>query len=292
MQRETEVRICRKCQYEKPITEFTITDKARGYRKFRCKACEAERVRSYYATNPVYREKARANSRAQQKTRTTAEQRRNSLKYKYGMTVEQYVELLEKQGGGCALCGSKTAGSGQWADGHLHIDHDHTDGHVRGLLCQQCNTQLGGYEALLAKAGEFALLDYLTRPCPVPPAPPPVIIPAPAYRRVEVVPPIRSRRELGVCSVNGCEKKELEAGLCTMHYQRRLRTGDVGDAAAHTERRGAHGEANKKAKLTADDVRAIRASASKGVALAVQYNVTTALISAIRTRKQWKHIID
>jgi hypothetical protein len=50
------------------------------------------------------------------------------------------------------------------------------------------------------------------------------------------------------------------------------------------------GEANVRAKLTTQDVLAIRASAEKGVVLANRYGVTSVLISRIRLRKAWRHI--
>ena len=50
-----------------------------------------------------------------------------------GVTDEEYARLLAAQGGHCALCPNtpKTR--------RLHVDHDHTTGRVRGLLCFRCN---------------------------------------------------------------------------------------------------------------------------------------------------------
>ncbi len=283
------VKVCRKCHLEKPIGEFWITDAASGYRRSMCKECDKAAQRRRYAESSTFREKANANSRRQAKLkpRTTSASRRYMLKNKYRLTELQYEALLAEQNGRCALCGAQEVGSGQWSGGHFHVDHDHGDGHVRGLLCQQCNTQLGGYEALLTKVGETALLDYLTQPCPVPAAPPPVVV-APVYRHVAELPPIRPRRALGICAVDGCDRAEKEAGLCSMHYARRLRTGDVGQAEALV--RGAKGEAHPKSKLTADDVREIRSSPERGVRLAERFGVTPTLISNIRQRKVWRHV--
>jgi hypothetical protein len=74
-----------------------------------------------------------------------------TMKYKYGITYDEYDLLLEKQGGGCGICGSKIPGG----RGRFHIDHDHsccptekTCGKcVRGLLCAHCNTKLGMLES-------------------------------------------------------------------------------------------------------------------------------------------------
>src|SRR5690348_4757006 len=53
-----------------------------------------------------------------------------------GVTDEQYTAMLERQEGGCAICGSppKTR--------RLHVDHDHRTRRVRGLLCHRCNRAL------------------------------------------------------------------------------------------------------------------------------------------------------
>lgn len=75
---------------------------------------------------------------------------------RHGITQAQYDEMLERQGGKCALCDFVPAGGRR-----LCIDHDHATGRRRGLLCGRCNTLLGGYEALAANP---ALGAYLIRP--------------------------------------------------------------------------------------------------------------------------------
>ena len=54
----------------------------------------------------------------------------------HGFTSNDYDALFLKQGGVCAVCGQQQAR-------HLHVDHDHTTGTVRGLLCHGCNAALG-----------------------------------------------------------------------------------------------------------------------------------------------------
>lgn len=67
---------------------------------------------------------------------------------RYGLTAEQHQAMIDAHGGRCALC---------QRDRPLHIDHDHTSGRVRGLLCLQCNTTLGWVERI----GAEAIVDYL-----------------------------------------------------------------------------------------------------------------------------------
>ena len=59
------------------------------------------------------------------------------LRSKYGRTEAEYNALADAQGGVCAICGRNDRARA------LHVDHDHTTGRVRGLLCNTCNRCLG-----------------------------------------------------------------------------------------------------------------------------------------------------
>lgn len=63
-------------------------------------------------------------------------QRRWKLKRKYGLTPDAYRALLEAQSGKCAVCKVNDV---------AHVDHDHSTGLVRGLLCRECNIGLGNF---------------------------------------------------------------------------------------------------------------------------------------------------
>lgn len=56
----------------------------------------------------------------------------------YGMTIDRYFSLLEKQNWVCAICRKPV-------DAYV-IDHDHSSGIVRGLLCHPCNVGLGNFQ--------------------------------------------------------------------------------------------------------------------------------------------------
>jgi hypothetical protein len=65
--------------------------------------------------------------------------RNTHLKRNFGITLEQFEEMLRAQGGVCALCSTdKPKGRGAF-----HVDHDHLTGLIRGLLCHACNSGLG-----------------------------------------------------------------------------------------------------------------------------------------------------
>jgi hypothetical protein len=77
------------------------------------------------------------------------------------MSRTEYEACLESQQGRCAICGSEqghTSKSGHQA--RLSVDHDHTNGHIRGLLCNRCNRGLGYFSdspVLLSKALHYLL---------------------------------------------------------------------------------------------------------------------------------------
>lgn len=74
---------------------------------------------------------------------------------KYGIDKQKYFEIMERQGGKCAICGSEI---GDAVGNRLYVDHNHADGSVRGLLCCKCNFGIGQFQddpALLRKAAEY-----------------------------------------------------------------------------------------------------------------------------------------
>lgn len=56
----------------------------------------------------------------------------------FGIGLCEFEAILERQGGGCAICG-EVAGS----ERELAVDHNHDTHEVRGILCNLCNVGLG-----------------------------------------------------------------------------------------------------------------------------------------------------
>lgn len=73
----------------------------------------------------------------------------------YGITLEEYGQRFLRQGGVCAICNARPT-----KDGPLAVDHDHTTGAVRGLLCRGCNVGLGCFTDNVAHMGRA--IAYLT----------------------------------------------------------------------------------------------------------------------------------
>lgn len=163
-------KVCSKCGEMKPLSEFHA-GAGRGGVRADCKVCFRARRNAKYRDDPEFRREAKERVarwrvendeyyRARQAEYQKSDAYRRSLrqthlKTKYGITLQDYDEMLERQDGGCAICGRPPR-----ADISLHVDHDHGTGLVRGLLCFPCNNALGlmgDDPARLARA-----IDYLT----------------------------------------------------------------------------------------------------------------------------------
>lgn len=89
------------------------------------------------------------------------------LEREYGITIDEYNKLLEKQNYRCAICG----GEGFLMDSSRHkiklvVDHDHNTGVVRGLLCHNCNRALGLFHD--NEKDLLSAIDYLKRATTIP----------------------------------------------------------------------------------------------------------------------------
>jgi hypothetical protein len=82
--------------------------------------------------------------------------RERELAKKFGITADEYKSLLTKQDGVCAIC-KKECKSGR----RLAVDHCHSTGVVRGLLCTKCNTAIGSLEE--SEVLFISALEYLKR---------------------------------------------------------------------------------------------------------------------------------
>lgn len=125
---------CTKCGETKLLPDaFHLSSKSSDGHASWCKAC----------VNSIRRENRK-------RTYTTENKQKWAIKTRYGLTPSDVQAMLEKQGGACAICVLPLT--------KHHIDHCHTTGKVRGLLCHRCNTRLGGLDD---KQWRDAALRYL-----------------------------------------------------------------------------------------------------------------------------------
>lgn len=75
----------------------------------------------------------------------------SAIKTRYNLSKEKYIEILNQQNNCCAIC---LCSKESLPNKTLHVDHCHSTGIVRGLLCGSCNRALG-----LFKENK----DYLSR---------------------------------------------------------------------------------------------------------------------------------
>lgn len=100
------------------------------------------RQREYYAkrVSEGYVAKRSVNQKP-----TRPELRRDwTLKRQYGITLDDLNNMLQEQGGKCAICTKAIVAIGtREANDSACVDHCHDTGKIRGLLCRSCNTAIG-----------------------------------------------------------------------------------------------------------------------------------------------------
>jgi hypothetical protein len=105
-------------------------------------------------------EKSRESSRKSYEKYKT-KRKGSQLKFKYGITLDEYNELLIKQNGVCDICSQiEKVKHKNGTLLQLSVDHDHKTGKVRGLLCYKCNSLLGRVNDsiyILDKAKEYLI---------------------------------------------------------------------------------------------------------------------------------------
>lgn len=133
------LRTCKDCSLEawsdNDLDLFRVDYTMKHNRANLCKMCDNERAK-YYNRD----EKKRLNT---------------YYKKNYNISYQEVQEMIEEQNYRCKIC-DKTEGETKLTK--FVIDHCHTTGEVRGILCGKCNTALGHLEddvARLARAIEY-----------------------------------------------------------------------------------------------------------------------------------------
>jgi hypothetical protein len=149
---------CKKClsEYSKKYHQEHREENCAKGKKWRQENEKAYRAkkRAYYLKN-----KDRISAKAKQWDLDHPEESwANDIRYRFGITRDTYYAMLSEQGGVCKICGGKPTGRRN----RLSVDHDHTTGIIRGLLCEHCNRGLGCFKDDL---GLFRkVIEYLQGP--------------------------------------------------------------------------------------------------------------------------------
>jgi hypothetical protein len=115
------LKTCKVCGVEKNISDFYP-------RRKDCKNCKNAAARQWRKDNPENTERHLARMRERTKER------------RYGITQEQFDQMLVDQNNKCKICGGNFKSSKD-----IHIDHCHNTNKIRGLLCNNCNMALGQF---------------------------------------------------------------------------------------------------------------------------------------------------
>ena len=142
---------CAGCGEIKPLDGYHASVNTIDGRQSRCKACKlianrawreankgkvSQSKRSYVSRNWTAIRKHQQEYMSTKKVEAAEYRRRWNLSKRYGITVDRFAEILDSQGGACAVC--------RRTKGRQVVDHDHVTGKVRGILCVRCNVSIGG----------------------------------------------------------------------------------------------------------------------------------------------------
>lgn len=127
-------KLCTACQQYKSLEDFNRNKDGKFGRHSICRKCISERAKYRYANGDSYAVR---------------------LKKLYNLSVDEYEQMYEEASGCCQVCGIAE----EELSKRLAVDHCHTTGKVRGLLCSRCNTALGQLQDNLETIS--ALYSYL-----------------------------------------------------------------------------------------------------------------------------------
>ncbi len=126
---------CACCGEVKPVSEFSANGKR--YQSH-CRECGNKRMRTIRAAQKESGESVLIDRADYFKRRKWVK-----LKAVYGIKREDYEKMVAAQNNACAICLKPETEMLRNSIVGLSVDHDHTTGKVRGLLCKSCNVGIG-----------------------------------------------------------------------------------------------------------------------------------------------------
>jgi len=162
----TGIRVCRTCKQGLPISAYNPHSARIDGLRVDCKKCRNEyaklRRRKIRASNPLLNRRHTKMTPEERKAKIKEYWQKNNKKVtnkyninkgtenwmrnKYGISIEQYITIVESQDRKCAICDKKIIEEGLYKSHGIkgaQIDHCHKTGKIRGLLCGQCNRAIG-----------------------------------------------------------------------------------------------------------------------------------------------------
>ncbi len=136
------MKICSKCKTEKSLDQFNKDSRRKDGLTYYCKLC----VRTYTVKSRNYLDIDYRNAQSKKwKNNNPQKVRAQWIKQTYRLSWEEYENIYFLQKGNCKICDTPLklhAGIEREVEVAV-IDHQHSTGKVRGLLCTKCNTALG-----------------------------------------------------------------------------------------------------------------------------------------------------
>jgi hypothetical protein len=118
---------CTHCKNVKPVSAFYADKTKKDGLGLHCKECMNARHKGFMLRN---------------RRHIAAWQRRRTYAAKFGLSAAGLSRLIELAEGKCQICRKPLVCFGQSSDSMV-LDHDHTTGDIRGILCAKCNKALG-----------------------------------------------------------------------------------------------------------------------------------------------------
>ena len=133
-----------------PILNFYKSAKTPDRLQYNCIPCAKSWAKKSYEANSQKVIERSTRWRARNPERVQEIGYKARLKKNFGMTLEEYNQILESQNGKCLICESSGRG-GRSKRFQLFVDHCHKTGKVRGLLCMKCNSAIGYFDEDIAR---------------------------------------------------------------------------------------------------------------------------------------------
>lgn len=127
---------CSTCRKQLSFNNFVKDKNTKTGYNAQCKKCR-RKYNQEYVRRPEVKAKARLRNKD---PKIIAYHKNWHLKKRYNITLEEWSQILQKQNNKCMICKDPLTFK------LIPVDHSHTSGKIRGILCNFCNRGLGWFK--------------------------------------------------------------------------------------------------------------------------------------------------